>query len=343
MKKKLNLISSLILVFISIIFSFYLVEAALYIKEALYDLPVNGYYEGKRYTWGHQVIQNSLKFREKEIEIPKLKNVIRVFVLGDSLTWGAGLDTSERYTAIAENILNKKFPNKTIEILNFGRSGGPTTLEADILERYIDRIDPDLIVVGFCFNDPQPRSQDYSIEKENFEKEHINLFNFAFTLKSLGLSEISKLYLKTIYSLAEAFKIIPSWPESLDRVYDPSSEEWHQFVSALKKIKTLSDKHSLPQPVFSSLNQGSSSKGNTNYAEPDPLLKMMIKWSNQAVLVAKEVGFNAYDHKKEIAAEINNTNMAVNYVDGHPNASLNKIYGKKLAKHIEAYVEKGIL
>src|SRR5437867_523487 len=65
-------------------------------------LPINGIVEGKRYTWGHLVENNKYGFREREVKTPKPSDVYRVMVLGDSLTWGAGLDVEERYTAIAE-------------------------------------------------------------------------------------------------------------------------------------------------------------------------------------------------------------------------------------------------
>ena len=343
MNSKSLIPTAFLIAVVSVFCTFYFVEGILRFSNHAKPLPLNGIHNGERYTWGNKVELNSLKFREREFKIPKPAAVKRIMVLGDSLTWGAGLSLKERYTAVAEEKLKQKFPDKNIEILNFGRSGGPTVSEANILERYIDRIDPDLIVVGFCFNDPQPKSQDYSVEKERFDLEKQGLINFGNILKSIGLKEISALYVKSIYVFAEYMEIIPAWPTSLDRVYNKDSHEWQSFVAALKKIKNISDTHSLAKPIFSSLNQGSSSKKITDYTKPDPLLKKMIKWSNQAVRAAKKEGFIAYSHEEEIIKQINKTNMAVNYADGHPNAALNRIYGEKLAEHISEYIENGLI
>ncbi|MEZ4754413.1 MAG: hypothetical protein R3A13_08920, partial [Bdellovibrionota bacterium] len=249
----------------------------------------------------------------------------------------------QRYTAIAEAKLKQKYPQQKIEILNFGISGGPTVGEAMILGRYIDRVDPDLIVVGFCFNDPQPKSQDYSQEAEDFKQGYQTLLEFKSVLSSVALNKISELYTKAVFSLAVHFDYFPSWDKALARVYNKNSEDWKNFEAALKKIKQISDYKNLPPPIFASLNQGSSNSAPTDYVNPDPLLRQLLAWSDQAVTSAKKFGFYAYDHKQEIAQQINNTYMAINREDGHPSASLNVIYGEKLAEVIEEYIKKGLV
>ena len=123
-----------------------------------------------RYTWGHLVINNGLGFRERDFAIPKPAGDCRIVVLGDSLTWGAGLAVKERYTNLVDTYLDRAFPNRSIEVLNFGLTGGPTVTERDILRSIKDRVDPDLVVVGFVLNDPQPKSQNYSAENERFNE-----------------------------------------------------------------------------------------------------------------------------------------------------------------------------
>src|SRR5260370_40571869 len=118
------------------------------------SLPVNGWVNGKLITWGNPVENNRFDFREREFVTPKPPNVFRIMVLGDSLTWGAGLAPDERYSNLLEKSLNETYPGKKFEVLNFGIPGGPTTEERDILRKYRDRVQPDLIIVGFCINDP---------------------------------------------------------------------------------------------------------------------------------------------------------------------------------------------
>lgn len=69
-----------------------------------------------------------------------------------------GLAPEDRYTDLVQIRLNKEFPGKTFEVLNFALTGGPTAAERDILHDYKDLVNPDLVVVGFFYNDPQPKS-----------------------------------------------------------------------------------------------------------------------------------------------------------------------------------------
>jgi len=64
------------------------------------------------YTWGNPVVNDSFGFREREFAIPKPDNVFRIMVLGDSLTWGAGLAVEERYTNRLEKYLNERLKGK---------------------------------------------------------------------------------------------------------------------------------------------------------------------------------------------------------------------------------------
>ncbi len=168
-KEFILLLSINIIALTSLLYGF---EYYLKLTDPKYHLPPNGIVDGKLYTWGHLVVNNKYGFRERDFDIPKPK-VYRIMVLGDSLTWGAGLDINERYTNLAESYLNQAFPERKFEVLNFGLRGGPTTMEKDILRKYKNLVKPNRIVVGFCLNDPQPKDQDYTIEREEFKKNMI--------------------------------------------------------------------------------------------------------------------------------------------------------------------------
>jgi lysophospholipase L1-like esterase len=296
-------------------------------------LPINGIVEGKRYTWGHLVENNKYGFREREFKIPKPSDVYRVMVLGDSLTWGVGLDVEERYTAIAETLLNKAFPQKKFEVLNFGISGGPTIRERDLLQKFKGVTNPDLIVVGFCLNDPQPKSQNYSVERETLGKSIIGRFidQTARFLMDLGLPYIGKLLNDNFYRSAEKLGIIPNWQIALGRVYDPSSQEWQEFVQALKDMKRTSDEMNLPPPIFAILNQGRAPQNNS---DSNKRFELFSLWFHQAEKAAADIGFISYNHELEIAHQLRNESLVINKLDGHPSASVNRIYGEKLYRAI---------
>jgi len=258
-------------------------------------------------------------------------------VLGDSLTWGAGLDAEERYTAIAKKLLNKAFSGRKFEVLNFGIPGGPTTRERDILEKFKRDVNPDLIVVGFCLNDPQPKRQDWSIEREKLSKgiagraiDEISRF-----LLGLGLPYPAKLLNDAFYRAAQKFGLIPDGLIALGRAYDTSSPEWQEFVQALKDMKRTSDEMNLPPPIFAILNQGRPPQNNS---EPNRAFELFSLWFHQAEKAAADIGFISYNHELEIAHQLRNESLVINKLDGHPSASVNRIYGEKLYRVIAEQV-----
>jgi len=313
-----------------------LIVAILYGFEHFLDpynaLPDNGNINGEIWTWGHRVQNNRLGFRERDFDIPKPRDVYRVMVLGDSLTWGAGLAVEQRYTSIAEQLLNDSRDNTRYEVLNFGISGGPTIVERDILVKTAEVIEPDRIVVGFCLNDPQPRSQTFSIERYELENGTAGqLVNaIARSMHGLGLTYTSRLLHDAFYKAAELLDVIPTWQQAMDRTYQQESAEWQLFIQALKDIKAVSDQAGLPPPVFAILNQGTRNDRPTSYAEPDEDLQLFLKWYHQAEAAARDTGYVTYNHEQEIIKQLSRESLAVNIMDGHPSASLNRIYGEKL-------------
>ena len=337
-----------------------LVSAVLYGYEFFFNpytgMPANGWIGNELYTWGHLVKNNQYGFRERNFDSPKPSGIYRIMVLGDSLTWGAGLAPEERYTAIAENLLNKTFNDRKFEVLNFGISGGPTIRERDILRKYKDRVDPDLIVVGFCLNDPQPRGQDYSIERENLENSTIGriIQRMQVFLRDVRLLYLAERLKMAFYNLAMKAGMIPDWETALQRTYEPQSDEWLDFVQALRDIKNISDEFHLPRPIFAILNQGNYSSDYDNlgleqalqgpavYAVGQELagsVKQFLAWYHQAEKAAEDVGFMTYNHEYEIPRQIKNESLWINSLDFHPSASLNRVYGEKLYRKITEVIK----
>lgn len=312
----------------------FILELVFAFTNPLRKLPENGFIDGKLFTWGHEVVVNNFGFRDGEIISPKPEGIYRIIVLGDSLTWGAGLSESQRYTNLAEKQLQKKYPDKNIEVLNFGISGGPMIAHHQILEQLKEHIEADLIVVGFCLNDPQPKSQDYSIEREQYSQKLSILFR---VLKSMHayMPNLTIKIEKSIWTLLERMELVPYWYDALDRVYIKNSNEWMAFSSALEGIYDISNELDLPPPLFIVLNQGSSTILPTYYKDPDPILKKFVGWYNQAENEAKSIGFIAINHTEEFGKELNGAVLGVNILDGHPSYEENKIYANKLVESIK--------
>lgn len=84
---------------------------------------------------------------------PKPEGVFRVVVLGDSVSFGYGVEEAEAYPQVLEESLSELLPDFPIEIINLGVGGYNAYNEARLLEGIGRSYEPDLVLVQFCIND----------------------------------------------------------------------------------------------------------------------------------------------------------------------------------------------
>src|SRR5262245_3592393 len=79
---------------------------------------------------------------------------VKILVLGDSVTWGDGIDEVTRtFSYLLERRLSTRHPGRTFEVVNAGVPGYTTEREATYLELHGLSLEPDAIVVQFTLND----------------------------------------------------------------------------------------------------------------------------------------------------------------------------------------------
>lgn len=97
---------------------------------------------------------NSLGLRGPEIEVEKPKDVYRIIVLGDSVTYGLFVDASQAFPARIELFLtDKQINGKRIEVINAGVPAFTAYNELHFYEDMLKYLNPDLVILGFCMND----------------------------------------------------------------------------------------------------------------------------------------------------------------------------------------------
>jgi lysophospholipase L1-like esterase len=95
---------------------------------------------------GPAIATNHLGFREREIP-PKTSSRYRIVVVGDSFTWGQGIEAGERFSNLLEGFLGPKY-----EVLNFGRPGNNMPEHLDVLREALP-VSPDFILLQLYIND----------------------------------------------------------------------------------------------------------------------------------------------------------------------------------------------
>jgi hypothetical protein len=115
----------------------------------------------------HVITINSGGFRDKEYSLEKDKDTYRIVFIGDSVTFAKGFKSEDSQPKLLEAKLNALCPTKKFEVLNMGVEGYNSIQELEMLKTKGLKYHPDLVIVHYCFNDP-----DYP--EYYFEKNFIN-------------------------------------------------------------------------------------------------------------------------------------------------------------------------
>jgi hypothetical protein len=116
-------------------------------------------------TEGHTLLSNidrthagaSIRTNELGLRDPrsphKLQDGTQILVLGDSFTFGWGVEIEQSYPSQLERLLNEENGQTRHEVINAGVPGYNTVHELALLEKIIGRYSPRWIVIGFHTED----------------------------------------------------------------------------------------------------------------------------------------------------------------------------------------------
>ena len=118
-----------------------------------YELTPNAHKVDK----GVEISTNSYGMRDAEPRDLEPSTSSRIVVLGDSFTFGFGVKDREIWPRRLEFLLDKVTSKggRPVDVLNFGVGGYGTRDEALVLEYKGLAWEPDLVIVGYVFNDPE--------------------------------------------------------------------------------------------------------------------------------------------------------------------------------------------
>lgn len=128
----------------------------------LSDNPRLRYELAPNATDGESTI-SSAGLRDREFSPAKPANTFRIACIGDSITFGFGLPAADSYPKRLEGLLNAccAAPDRRYEVMNFGVPGYNLKEIAETLRSRVPAYDPDLVVYGYCLNDPQECSLEF--------------------------------------------------------------------------------------------------------------------------------------------------------------------------------------
>ncbi|MFN0074201.1 MAG: SGNH/GDSL hydrolase family protein [Chloroflexota bacterium] len=101
-------------------------------------------------TW---VTVNSQGLREADYSSRPAPNVVRLLMLGDSVTFGPGVKPEETFTKVLERRLKYDDPSTVYEVLNAGVVGYNTIQEHTLFREVGSHYQPTVVVLTFLVND----------------------------------------------------------------------------------------------------------------------------------------------------------------------------------------------
>ncbi len=204
---------------------FYDVEMSRYARSLKLDSPnpLIGHHHIPRSEatlMGVSVRINADGFRDDEYSVARSEKR-RIMFLGDSLTFGWGVEKEKTFEHLLEHDLDQIVPT---EVINLGIGNYNTTQEVNL---FIDKglkYRPDQVVLFYFINDAEPMPR-----KARFP--------------GLGNYRIITFYWSRIKAIRSRFAETPSFKEFYSALYSDQATGWKKSKTAFLELRDLAAKH----------------------------------------------------------------------------------------------------
>jgi lysophospholipase L1-like esterase len=264
-------------------------------------------------VYGKQVRTNDLGFRDNRAAMPaKQAGEFRVIVLGDSFTFGPGIDYEAVFTSVLQEKLARTHPN--VQVINLGVEGYNIVQYEAVLQEVGLRLQPDLILVSlFPVND---------FEMDTYDNNH----RVAAGDPPPPPAWYESLYVYRAYlhraETAVTRVVHRLMPASAANAPDVG---WETNIAALKQISTVAQARGLPLAVA--------------------LLPHTRGFETQRALFARveaycdAEGLRCLDLLAIFRAKgVHDGALALNAVDAHGNEAYHQLVGEQLAPYLAPLV-----
>lgn len=115
-------------------------------------VQVDGAYHA-HYWHGVLHVYDRNMFRRTTPLPPPTREAFRIMVIGDSMTYGYGIDEQYVYHALLAKMLSDRY---RVEVVNLGRNGWQSEDILEVLREHLPRLQPHLVIYGVVHNDFLP-------------------------------------------------------------------------------------------------------------------------------------------------------------------------------------------
>lgn len=190
-------------------------------------------------TLGEQIQINSHGYRGPEFSLSKPEGNCRIMIIGDSFTFGMGVNSEDTYAKQLESLLKRQ--GKDCEVINCGVIGYLMWQNYEVLRHKAPQLKPDLIILGVFLNDiwvatpPYSDNPDWKPVNPFAEKSHKGFEYHSYLYKcAKNLNSIYKT--KYQYRKREYLEGIEKRKESIG-----PSHNWHKIMYGTLDKKKYDD------------------------------------------------------------------------------------------------------
>ena len=144
-------------------------------ESYLFPPRSNAYYHTSEFQYNAKI--NSFGLRDREFTINKSSKT-RILFVGDSFTFGWGVENEFSLPKQLETILNKESKNEEYEVINCGKGGSGVSDYLKAINLYSEIYKPDYVFIGFLQFD------DLAQEYEKWFEDSLSLLNLKSTIEN---------------------------------------------------------------------------------------------------------------------------------------------------------------
>lgn len=255
-----------------------------------------------------RVIYNERGLRDRPI-LPKEENEYRVLALGDSVTFGTGVDQDKTFSARLEPLLQERL-HRPVRVINSGVGGYNTVQEVAYFKRDGIALQPDLVMLTYVQNDVE-------VNKGPFDP-WAQSSPWGKSFPDMVITMVGKLWFYRLIHHTYTYALPTSQSEAT-KASQQESKGWRESMSALGELVAMCQERRIPLMVFF----------RRLHADENNLLLADVVRHAQGVPV------------KDMApwfAGIKVSSVVNSKVDGHPNAEGHRVMAEHMAEDITTYI-----
>ena len=253
---------------------------------------------------GAGVAINSAGYRDREYDVAKPASKVRIIMLGDSLTFGWGVEMEDTFADQLEKLLNGRAAAGRYEVINSGVGNYNTSMEVSAFLHTGQKFKPDIVVLNYFINDAEPTPKRKLNAFTEYSYAAVMLWGAADTVKRLYFGK-------------------PDWKTYYAGLYEDGQPGWSELKDAMAALADYcrSNGISLLMVNFPELHEL------RNY----PFASATAKLAN----VAASLAVPFHDTLPALDGELPET-LWVSPTDAHPNAKADAIFAAEIRNALRA-------